>query len=170
MRYLKYGILTLILFYTYEHTEAQKTITAGGISFTYTIQEDKLECTLEAKTNGWIGVGFNDKNSIVNSDLLLFNIINGSASATDLYVKGIGNPVKDSSLGGSNTIELLDSIEKNGITRVMFSIPLESGDPFDFTHRLNKSYWLILAFSIEDDFSHHSRVRKHVPFKLELSN
>ncbi len=168
MRHLKYWVLTLILFFTCKNTEAQKTISAGGISFTYTIQGDNLECTLEAKTHGWIGVGFNDKNSIVNSDLLLFNSINGKASSTDLYVKGVGNPRKDIDLGGANTIKLLSSIEKNGITRVVFSIPLRSGDPFDFEHRLNTSYWLILAYSVEDDFNHHSRVRKHVPFKLEV--
>ncbi|GAA4270796.1 DOMON domain-containing protein [Aquimarina gracilis] len=165
---LKFWILILILSFTWKNVEAQKTITTSGISFTYTIQGDNLECTLEAKTNGWIGVGFNDKNSIVNSDLLLFNIINGEASSTDLYVKGIGNPRKDSDLGGANTITLLNSIEKRGVTRVVFSIPLKSGDTFDFEHRLNESYWLILAYSVEDDFNHHSRFRKHLPFKLEV--
>ena len=169
MRQLEFGIIMLLLIVSGSHTEAQNTTAAGGNSFNYTIQGDSLACTLEAKTNGWIGVGFNDKNSIVNSDLLLFNIIDGIAFSTDLYVKGVGNPQKDSVLGGANTIRKLNGIEKDGITNVKFTIPLRSGDPFDFEHRFNAPYWLILAYSVEDDFSHHSRVRNHVPFKLEVS-
>ncbi|MEL6561578.1 MAG: DOMON domain-containing protein [Bacteroidota bacterium] len=169
MRQLKFGMIMLLLVVTGSHIEAQNTTAVGGISFTYTIQRDSLACTLEAKTNGWIGVGFNDKNSIVNSDLLLFNIINGIASSTDLYVKGVGNPQKDSVLGGANTVRRLNGIEKDGITKVTFTIPLRSEDPFDFEHRFKEPYWLILAYSVEDDFSHHSRVREHVPFKLEVS-
>ncbi len=167
MKRKKLGVLTCLLLFMGWHVAAQKTTTVDGISFTYTIEDDNLMCTLEARTNGWVGVGFNDKNSIVHSDLLLFNVINGKVTSTDLYVKGVGNPRKDSDLGGENTIKLLSGIEKNGLTSVKFSIPLQSGDPFDFEHRLNDTYWLILAYSVEDDFGHHSRVRRHVPFKLE---
>jgi len=166
MEHIKY-IVSLILCMASFRAGAQKTTTVSDISFTYTIEEELLKCTLEAKTNGWIGVGFNDKNSIVNSDLLLFNIIKGKASNRDLYVKSAGNPRRDSDLGGTNTIQLISGVEKDGITSVVFSIPLNSGDPFDFEHHLNEPFWLILAYSKEDDFEHHSRVRKHISFKLE---
>jgi|GEM_PF-2252169 len=147
----------------------QQTAHVAGISFAYSIEQNKLVCKMEAPTNGWVGVGFNKQNSIVGSDLLLFNIVNGKSTYTDLFVKSAGNPKKDIDLGGENSIRLIDSQENENNTMVHFSIPLNSDDPFDFTHKIGESFWLILAYSVEDEFEHHSRVRKHIPFKLELT-
>lgn len=145
----------------------QQTISTNGISFSYEVKNDMLNCTLKAETQGWIGVGFNSRNSIVGSDLLLFNIIGGKPSSTDLYVKGAGNPKKDSELGGTHSIQILEAEEIGNTSMVQFSIPMDSGDPYDFKHKINQEFWLILAYSVADDFGHHSRVRKHIPFKLE---
>ena len=41
---------------------------------------------------------------------------------------------------------------------------MNSKDSNDFVHELGKEAWLILAYSVDDDFGHHSRVRKHIPF------
>lgn len=145
----------------------QQTISTNGIFFAYQIEDDRLNCTLKAETKGWIGIGFNSRNSIVGSDLLLFNIVDGKPSSTDLFVKSAGNPKKDTELGGKNSIKILDSKETGNTSMVQFSIALNSGDPYDFKHKVNQEFWLILAYSMDDDFEHHSRVRKHVPFTLE---
>lgn len=145
----------------------QQTTTVSSISFTYTLAGTNLECTLKAPTNGWVGVGFNKKNTIVDSDLLLFHVVNGKAASIDMYVKGFGNPVKDTQLGGRNSISILDGTEDKHSTTIRFSIPLNSGDPNDFVHEIGKEFWLILAYSVDDDFSHHSRVRKHILFTLQ---
>ena len=116
---------------------------------------------------GWVGVGFNSKNSIVGSDLLLFNIKGKKVTRTDLFVKGAGNPVKDSANGGKNTAVIHGGTQESGYTKIQFSIPLDSKDSNDFVHVLGQKYWLILAYSVSDDFDHHSRVRKHVPFILK---
>ncbi len=145
----------------------QQTHQTDGISLTYTIADKHLVCELKAETLGWVGVGFNTENSIVGSDLLLFNIVKGQASCVDLFVKSAGNPLPDEALGGKHTIELLDAEEKSSTTKVKFSIPLSSGDPFDFKHEMGKRFWLILAYSVADDFKHHSRVRRHIPITLK---
>ena len=147
----------------------QQTTNVAGMLFTYSIEERQLVCKLQAPTNGWIGVGFNAQNSIVGSDLLLFNIVGGKPSYTDLFVKSAGNPKKDSELGGVNSIKLLDSKESENKTMVHFSIPMSSDDVYDFKHEIEQPFWLILAYSVADEFEHHSRVRKHIPFKLELT-
>lgn len=145
----------------------QRTTTVSGISFTYTLTGTNLECTLTAPTHGWVGVGFNRKNTIVGSDLLLFHVVDGKTTSTDMYVKRLGNPVKDSLLGGRNSISVLDGTEGKHGTTIRFSIPLNSGDPNDFVHEIGKEFWLILAYSVDDDFSHHSRVRKHISFTFQ---
>ncbi|WP_299535771.1 DOMON domain-containing protein [Ulvibacterium sp.] len=148
----------------------QQTITVSGISFTYALTPTDLECTVTAPTQGWVGVGFNEKNTIVGSDLLLFHVVDGKTTSTDMYVKGLGNPIKDSHLGGQNSIQVLHGKEEGHSTTIRFSIPLNSGDPNDFIHEIGKEFWLILAYSVEDDFEHHSRVRKHIPFRLLDAN
>lgn len=147
----------------------QQTKEVSGIRFTYQVVGKELKCTLEAPTNGWIGVGFNHKNAIEGSDLLLFNGISGKFSSTDLFVKGAGNPVKDENNGGANHIRLENGVERDAYTRVDFSIPMDSKDRNDFVHKTNTSYWLILAYSVDDDFNHHSRVRKHIPFSIKAT-
>ncbi|MEM0933973.1 MAG: DOMON domain-containing protein [Bacteroidota bacterium] len=144
----------------------QQTVGTNGIKFSYTIKSDSLFCTLKAETQGWLGIGFNFKNSIVGSDLLLFNHVNGIPSCRDMYVKSFGNPKRDVDLGGACSIRVLGSEENNHSTTVRFSIPMQSDDPFDFNHTQKKEYWLILAYAVADEFEHHSRVRKHIPFKL----
>ncbi|MEM9648152.1 MAG: DOMON domain-containing protein [Bacteroidota bacterium] len=144
----------------------QQHIEVDGITFSYQIEGDALRCELQALTNGWVGVGFNSKNAIVGSDLLLFNLVDGNPSCADLYVKSFGNPIKDEDLGGNNSIELLSAHEDEMSTVVRFTIPVDSGHPTDYVHSINQDFWLILAYSAEDDFEHHSRVRRHLPFRL----
>lgn len=163
-------VTLLILFvslYPFLGLNAQKRMEASGILFQYEVKNDSIHAALTAPTKGWVGVGFNTKNSIVGSDLLLFNVRGGQVNGTDLFVKSAGNPFKDSDLGGENTIAIHSGIEQKGYTKIAFSIPLDSGDPNDFVHVLGKKSWLILAYSVSDDFEHHSRVRKHVPFVLQ---
>ncbi|MEL6484716.1 MAG: DOMON domain-containing protein, partial [Bacteroidota bacterium] len=140
--------------------KAQQSVEASGIVFQYEVQNDSLHAVLNARTKGWVGVGFNSKNSIVGSDLLLFHVRGKQVKDTDLFVKGAGNPVKDSENGGKNTISIKKGTEDGGYTKIHFSIPLDSGDPNDFVHVLGQKAWLILAYSVSDDFDHHSRVRK----------
>ena len=144
----------------------QQRVEASGILFEYGVEGKLLKCSLSAPTKGWVGVGFNSKNSIVGSDLLLFNIVDGKVSSTDLYVKGVGNPIKDTDNGGVHSIVVQGGNESNSVTEVHFTIPMDSKDANDFVHILEKEAWLILAYSISDDFKHHSRIRKHLPFRI----
>lgn len=159
--------VVLTTFCSFAGLYGQQTFKVSGITFTYEISGDRLNCSLGAPTSGWIGVGFNDRNSIVGSDLLLFNSIDGVAMASDLFVKEFGNPARDEDLGGENNITVVRSTENESFTKFVFTIPIRSGDPNDFVHHLGKKAWLILAYSESDDFDHHSRVRKHVAFELQ---
>ena len=110
--------------------------------------------------------GQNQENNIVKSDLLLVHVVNDKVEALDMYVLGFGNPKEDETIGGSMDIRMLAGEEKNGQTKVTFKIPIASKDQYDFSHKIGQQFWLILAYSMEDDFGHHSRMRKHVLFTL----
>ncbi len=156
-------LMSLLVSYSLE-LMAQKEVIVQDMKFSYRLQDGEIEMELEAPTRGWVGVGFNDQNSIVKSDLLLFRVVGKRVEAVDMYVVGFGNPKEDTTLGGTMDIRDLEGIEEQGRTKIRFRLPFPATDPHDFAHQLNRQFWLILAYSTHDDFDHHSSMRKHQLF------
>lgn len=148
---------------------AQSSVQLGGMSWSCAQERDYLVMKLYAPTTGWLGVGFNHHNNIVHSDLLLFNVRDGQVNKQDMYVRGIGDPQLDSHLGGSTDVEIIAFEETAEHTFICFRRPYQVDDRFDFSLVRDQEFWLILAYSIDDDFRHHSRMRQHqkVVFKPE---
>ncbi|MEO1052848.1 MAG: DOMON domain-containing protein [Bacteroidota bacterium] len=160
-------IVLLLCCWTLMKVQAQNKVEVNGMTFQYEIKNEQLEITLEAPTTGWLGVGFNTDNNIVGSDLLLFHIVEGKTEGLDMYVKGFGDPREDKLIGGTDDIRIISGVESAGHSKVRFSIPLQSKDQYDFKHVAGQDFWLILAYSVDDDFGHHSRMRKHIRYRLK---
>ena len=137
------------------------------MELSYTLRGDSVDITLSAPTLGWIGIGFNNQNSIVKSDLLLFHVVNDRTEAIDMYVVGAGNPKKDTALGGQHSTRIKGGQEIGGKTTVRFTLTLRSHDRYDYQHQVGADFWLILAYSTHDEFAHHSRMRKHVKYRFK---
>ncbi len=144
----------------------QKKVTIKDMQFSYELKGTTVEIELNAPTLGWVGVGFNDHNSIVNSDLYLLRVKKSKVEGLDMFVVSAGNPKEDIELRGSNNIEVIEGSESSGSTRIKFSVPMDSKDPNDYKHKLNQDFWLILAYSQSDDFDHHSIMRKHIKYRF----
>lgn len=165
-RYSKGGLIALALLCFMIQSRGQTIIELGGMTFAYELEDDLIHIELTAPTQGWVGVGFNHENSIVGSDLLLFRVKNGKSEGLDMKVKGIGDPVEDKNLGDQVSFLDLAGAETNSKTTVRFSRSLVTGERSDFALQEGASFWLILAYSMHDDFGHHSRMRRHVRIKL----
>ncbi len=150
-------------------TQAQMELSLGGMSWKCNKEGDFLVMELRAPTRGWVGVGFNQENAIVQSDLLLFHVVDGKEESTDMYVKGFGNPKTDESLGGSHDIEIVDFSETNYETYIKFRRLWKGEDIYDYPLKNGEPFWLILAYSTHDEFEHHSRMRRHekIVFNVE---
>jgi hypothetical protein len=140
---------------------AQREYSAGGMSWKYEMEGGYLVMELRAPTKGWVGVGFNEKNDIVHSDLLLFHVRGSEAEGVDLYVKGYGNPKTDESMGGSHDIEIVDFRETEQETFIKFRRRWKVTDDYDYQLKNGEAFWLILAYYTQDEFDHHSIMRKH---------
>lgn len=161
-------LLLLACFFGFS-ASAQMEVTLNDMTWTCTKEGDYLVMELRAPTQGWVAVGFNQKNNIVHSDLLMFHVANGKTESMDMYVKGFGNPQTDISLGGQHNIEVLDFEETGKETYIQFRRLWKGKDSNDFQLKNGESFWLVLAYSTHDEFDHHSRFRKHqkVVFKVE---
>lgn len=146
---------------------AQHEVLVGELLLRYEVIEDSVFCFMTAPTRGWIMMGFNHKNSLSGADFKFFSVENGQAIYSDQKNIGGRKYLPDQKLNGSNNITLHSAIEKKNRTSISFSIPLKSNDPNDYQHDTKTTFWLILAYSAEDDFKHHSLFRKHLPFQWE---
>ncbi|MEM1408085.1 MAG: DOMON domain-containing protein [Bacteroidota bacterium] len=141
-------------------------VTLGGMTMSYQIINDHIEITLKAPTLGWLGIGFNDQNSIVKSDLYLLRVKDRKAEGLDMYVIGAGNPKEDHKIGGYFNLREIEGKETDGSTTLKFQLPVQSKDRYDFSHEIGADFWLILAYSQSDDWDHHSMMRRHTKFSF----
>lgn len=153
-------LIILALFSTF-NLQAQLKVTLGGMDWTCTKDGNYLLMELRAPTTGWVAVGFNSTNNIVQSDLLMMHIVNGKVECQDMYVKGLGDPRLDDTLGGSQDLEIIAAEEKNNETYLQFRRSWPAKDKYDYQLQNGQAFWLILAYSTHDEFDHHSRMRKH---------
>ena len=162
---MKPVIISFILCLFYSAGLKAQHIDTGEMDFSYTIERDSILIEIKAPTKGWLAIGFNDENEIVGSDLKMIRIRNNRLEAEDQFVRGFQDHPADSYLGGFENIRLIGGTENAKGTALTLKIPFQSNDRFDFQHELGKSFWLILAYSVEDDFDHHSIMRKHFQIK-----
>lgn len=167
MKVLRKHLAFIIIVCVIHVVSGQTTIELGGMSYTHDLSEESITITLSAPTTGWVALGFNNEDDIVGSDLIMLRIKDGQIEGQDLFVKGHGDPRKDESLGGTQDIEILHGEEKNGVTSITFKRSLRATDYTDFSLEKGAPLWIILAYSVDDDFAHHSRMRKHKKIILE---
>lgn len=128
--------------------------------------DDHWAFELKAPTTGWVALGFNRKNDIVHTNLIMGAVEQGQLKMEDFYVVGFGNPQPVKKLGGELAITAMEGDEKDGQTIIRFHIPKVSIDKYHYNLEAGKERWLICAYSRSDDFGHHSMMRQHVKVKL----
>ena len=127
---------------------------------------DMVTFTASAPDDGWVALGFNSKNDIVGSNLIMIGVKEGKITEEDFYVVGAGNPKPVGVLGSKSQIRNPGGTDKNGITTITFSLPVKAFDKYHYDLSKGNTLWLICAYSMEDEFDHHSRMRRHVEITL----
>lgn len=146
--------------------QAQQQIEVGGMTISWSFEGEKLKMELTAPNDGWVAVGFNHKNDIKDTHLLMFTYENGNSLINDLYVKAAGNPVPVEQVFQEKAELSYQCAEKGKTTKVSFTIDTASYPDYSTSIKKGTKLWLICAFSEDDDFAHHSMMRKHVEVTL----
>jgi len=142
------------------------SIKVRDMDIRWTDQGDRWLFELSAPTEGWVAVGFNQKNNIVHTNLIMGAVSKGKVKAEDFHVVGFGNPQPITKLGGKFAINQVEGEEKLGRTTICFSIPKKAIDKYHYDLKPGEDLWLICAYSRADEFDHHSMMRQHVKVKL----
>ena len=148
---------------TYDHT-----INAKEISFSWKIDKDTIHIKLSGKTDGWVGIGFNPEKKMKGANFILGMIKRGKVKITDHFGNGIRSHRSDKKLGGKSHIKNKRGSEVSGVTEVMFSIPLNSGDRYDKLINPSGNTIVFLALGAGRD-SFNSRHKAKYIYKLDLT-
>lgn len=144
-------------------------LTAGQVTVTWQVDGDRLRCTLAAPTAGWVLMGVNTQAGLDGARLVFTRVRNGVVEA-EVHRTDFTFPApfhkRVTTLGGVEDIRDLKGEQRDGWTRTAFSIPRVPTGPSHVPLKAGETYHLILAWSVSDDFEHHSRER--VSAKLSL--
>jgi DOMON domain len=143
------------------NAQKPKRLEVNGMTVDWHHKNDCVFFKISAPTEGWVTLGFNDKDDILHANLIFCRVQSGKVEVADHFVVEFGDHQPTEKLGGVSVVKDISGEEKDGKTTVSFSIPTQSLDKFHFNLEEGTQRWFICAFSAEDDFNHHSRMRAH---------
>jgi DOMON domain len=167
--FFHFGLLFSLVFTV--HCKAQTVhnmnqTTQNGMTVKWEIQDDHLLVTMTAPTEGWVAIGFNTREGLAGTNLIMGCVKNGVAILSDRHTLAPGNHKSIGELGSVEATQLIVGTETKGVTSLTFTLPLMARDEWHHTLVAGKTYHLLMAFSREDDFSHHSMMRTAVEISL----
>jgi hypothetical protein len=129
------------------------------------VEGEHLFLTMRAPTTGWVAVGLNDRAELSGSLLVIGAVQGGVLRVEEHIAQPPYHPTRQS-LGGASALLLAKGEEGDGETRISVSLDLSRRDQVAPNLRAGDEVFLTLAFSLADDFLHHSVMRTAVQVKL----
>jgi hypothetical protein len=143
------------------HGRSERRIERDGTAFAWSHRGDRLFGDLSAPTKGWLAVGFNDEPALKGTRFLI-GVVEGSVVRAEMHIADPPHHQPVEMLGGLSDIRDLKGQCGSGHSRLAFSLPHRSTDRFAIDLMPGRSIHLMLAWSHEPDFAHHSAWRRHV--------
>ena len=155
-----YGLIAL------PPSNQQAMVEKNGMKVSWVIHCEKIDFTVFAPTSGWVAIGLNEDDSLVGSNLIMGAFKQEQAIVSDRYIVALGQhePVED--LGGKDHLSNVKCTEDDLGTTLTFSISRRAVDEYHFSLAPYRSYHLTMAYSMADDFKHHSAMRTAVEIIL----
>lgn len=120
----------------------------------------RIHFEMRAPTVGWVAVGFNTVRQLPSSMLIMGAVYpDGSVMVQDHVIVAIGEHKARTALGLASRLGPVAGEQTRNLTTVQFSLPTEATDDLSLPLEMGLDYHLILAYSVDRDFQHHSRVR-----------
>ena len=121
------------------------------ITFSWTVEGDRLAIKVSAKTKGWVGVGFNPSRMMKDANFIIGYVRDGKVKLTDQFGKTNFSHAEDTSAGGMRNVTPVGGEEKDGMTSLEYTIPLDSGDSHDRKLDIKGDTTLLLAYGAQDN-------------------
>ena len=104
----------------------------GNYLLLWYIEQDELYMAMLGKTTGWVAIGFNPGDMMMDADIVMAGLVDDTPYWSDSFSTGpFGPHPADTTLGGMDNILNLTVLENDGWTIVEFSRKLDTGDEYD---------------------------------------
>ena len=140
----------------------------GTVNFAWAVDGENLHVKISAETTGWVAVGFNPEAAMKGANFILGAVNDqGQVLITDHYGTGYTKHEEDTAIGGTSDVSQVYGSEKDGITEIGFTIPLDSGDMMDKPIDPDKLTTVLLAHSpAQDKFTARHKYRGKIIVNL----
>ncbi len=137
--------------------------------FSWEFISDEIVFTLTSPTEGWVAIGFNPSRMMKDAHFIIGYVSEGQLVIRDDYGTGNTQHASDDSVGGTQNVRPISGTEADGITTIVFALPLASGDQFDVEFIEGSSYKILLAYGAKngDNFTSIHRGRTSVDVVLK---
>lgn len=146
--------------------QLMNTVAKNDMTVNWQYQNDRIYFEMSAPTGGWVTIGFNTGSGMAGAYLLMGHIVNSHANVIEHYTSNPGNYQPINNYGIQSAIQDISGNEDSKRTTLKFSLPIQAASKYQKDLKKNMEYTMILAFSHEDDFQHHSMMRTSVKIKL----
>jgi hypothetical protein len=148
------------------NTTQQKCVDKNKMEVCWTITGNEINFKLKAPTNGWLCIGFNEKAGLKGTYLLMARVVNGKAEVVEHHTLSPGNYKDIQCFGEKAVVSSIQGSESNGVSEVRFSVPVHPTHKYAKPLKAGTSYEMLVAYSREDDFQHHSMMRSNIRITL----
>lgn len=131
-------------------------LTVEGFTLRWaTVTGENLSVELSGPTTGWIAVGFDPTQMMLNANIIIGYVASGTPELRDDFGWQTSSHRDDTLLGGTSDVTVDGGSEAGGTTELQFTIPMNSGDSYDRVLVPGQTYPIILARSAdgEDNFT-----------------
>jgi hypothetical protein len=127
------------------------TVEDKDISFAWKVDGDQLAVKLSARTDGWVGIGFNPSKKMKDANYVLGYVKDGEVVLSDEFGERETAHSPDEEKGGKSDVTLVGGSEEAGVTTIEFTMPLDSGDSFDNVITVDGNTTVQLAYGAGRD-------------------
>jgi len=132
----------------------QHNLKAEDMTFAWTIEGENIHIELSAKTEGWVGIGFNPEKAMGGANIIIGAVKDGKVKIQDHFGNRDRGHIADAEEGGMDNVTNAMGSEKDGITIISFTIPLNAGEKFDTPIKADGTDIIMLAYGGgRDNFS-----------------
>lgn len=146
--------------------QAGKQIEKNGMHLIWRHSHDSIHLEMSAPSTGWLAIGFNSSADLAGTYLLMGRLSNNRAEVVEHSIIQPGDYRSFSVMGFPGCVKNIRGEEKRGTTRISFSLPNKPENLLQKDLREGNRYHLLLAYSVDKDFRHHSLMRTSIIITL----
>ncbi len=153
------ALLSILVISPSPHIYNDAFVSKNGMNVSWTYKGDRIFFEMDAPTNGWVAIGFNQKQELSGTYWIMGAVKEGNVEVVEHYTISLGNYRPLTFLNDKAFVEDIYGEEKDGKTSLRFSVPIHAQSVYTKDLSEGQTYTMHMAFSRADDFQHHSMMR-----------